>query len=153
MAYLRTDWLDDLLGGEAHDMTVTMSYMGTYDWISGITLEFSGSAGYEKRIPVGLSETVQGIGPALTEFGVTVDASFAFTLSLGWASSGATCEFTVNELEFDATAESTDMVIPFLIGDLEAAAGHPQYDQGSFSLGVHVNVLQDVTRGPVPGPV
>ena len=125
-------------------MPVTMSYTGTYDWIGGITLEFSGSTSYEKRIPVGLSETVQGIGPALTEFGATVDASFAFTLSLGWGSSGATCEFTVNELEFDAAATSSDMVIPFLIGDLEAAAGHPEYTQGSVALGVHVNVLQDV---------
>ena len=115
----------------------------TYDWLNGITVDFSGSATYQKRIPVGLSQAVEGIGPAYTEIEATIHATFAFTLSLGWGSTGATCQFRVDELEFDATVNSSDLVIPFRIGDLEAAAGHPRQTQGSLNLGVHLNVVQD----------
>ncbi|KPK74388.1 MAG: hypothetical protein AMJ79_14280, partial [Phycisphaerae bacterium SM23_30] len=66
--YLRGNWLDDLLGGEAYDIAFSdQQFIGDYDWISGIKVEFSGSASYSKQIPVGISEAVEGIGPAYTD--------------------------------------------------------------------------------------
>jgi len=92
--YLRGSWLDDLLGGQAHDIDFTSkTYTGEYDWIDGITVEFSGVASYDKAIPVGLSETVEGIGPAFAEVEVTIDAAFGFTLGLRWPDGTGDYEF------------------------------------------------------------
>jgi len=161
LSYLRGNWLDNLLGGEAYDIPWSnQTFTGTGDWPSGITVEFDGSAGYVKRIPVGLSETVEGIGPAYTELEADIDASFAFSLSLGWGTSGVSYDFSVTRLELDAAASSTDLIIPLSIGDLEAAAGHPEHTTGSLDLEVHVDVALDemadeyvVTYDPVGDPV
>ena len=76
--YLRTSWLDGLLGGEAYGIDFTSrTYVGDYDWISGVTVEFSGSANYVKRIEAGLSESVDGIGPAYTGVEASIDAGLA----------------------------------------------------------------------------
>ena len=136
MNYLRGSWLDDLLGGNAYDIALGgLTYTGTYNWVSGIALEFSGSSSYGKRIPVGLSQSVSGIGPAYTEMEATIDVAFAFELSLGWGdSTGATYGFNVTQLDMDASLNSADVVFPLMIGDLEAAAGHPQHAQGTVDL-------------------
>jgi len=159
--YLRENWLDDLMGGEAYDVPwSSQTFTGSGDWPSSITVEFDDSASYTKRIPAGLSETVEGIGPAYTDLEVDVDASFAFNLSLDWGTAGATYDFNVTRLELDATASSADLVIPLSIGDLEAAAGHPEHTAGSLDLDVHLDVALDevadeyvVTYDPVGDPV
>lgn len=161
--YLRGSWLDDRIGGQAHDIDFSnLIYMSSrYDWIGGILLEFSGSDTYTASVPVGLSQVVEGIGPAYTDREVTIDVDFAFTLSLGWDdSTGATYDFQVTRLELDASFDSSDLVIPFMIGGLEAAAGHPQHTAGTMQFGAHLdlayNDAQDeyqVTYDPVTDAV
>ena len=147
--YLRGNWLDDLLGGDAHAVDwQTQTFTGTGDWIHGITVGFSGSATYTDRIPVGLSETVDGIGPAFTDLEVSVDATFAFTLSLGWSDTdGATYDFNVSELNFDLDTGPTNLVVPLKIGDLEASAGHPAHTAASIDLNLHVDLAYDEDAG------
>ena len=135
------------------------SYTGDYDWISGVTVAFSGSATYGKRIEVGLNESVDGIGPGFTEVEATINAAFGFNLSLEWGHSGATYNFEVTQLELDADVDA-DLVIPFLIGDLEASMGHPMHTLGAIDLKVHVDVNHDtdedeyvVEYDPVADPV
>ncbi|KPK77232.1 MAG: hypothetical protein AMJ79_03940, partial [Phycisphaerae bacterium SM23_30] len=142
--YLRGNWLDDLLGGEAYDIPFSdQTFIGDYDWISGIKVEFSGSASYSKQIPVGISEAVEGIGPAYTDIEAAIDATFAFTLLLSWSGAGAAYEFSVSQMELDASLSTSNLVVPLTIGDLEAAAGHPQHSQGTIILEVHLDVLYD----------
>ena len=135
--YLRGSWLDDRIGGQAHDIDFSnLIYTSSrYDWISGISLEFSGSDTYATSVPVGLSQVVEGIGPAYTDREVTIDVDFAFTLSLGWDdSTGATYDFQVTRLELDASFDSPDLVIPFLIGGLRRPEAIPSTLPGQWTL-------------------
>ncbi len=142
ISHLRGSWLDDLLGGAAHDIPFSeLTYAGTHDWISGITISFDGTATYDTFIPVGLGEAVDGIGPALSDRAATVDAAFAFTLTLDWSANGADYGFDVQQLNLDATLTDSDLVIPLRIGDLEAAAGHPVFGTGDIDLDVHLDLL------------
>ena len=143
--YIRSDWLDDLLGGEAHSASWTeREFSGTGDWVHGVTVEFDHAASYEERVPVGLSETTEGIDPAYAELAVPIDARFAFTLSLGWSDTeGATYEFNVETLEFDVDTGVMDVIVPLSIGDLAASAGHPEETAATFDLDLHVDLAYD----------
>ena len=147
--YVRSDWLDDLLGGAAHAASwTTQEFSGTGDWVHGVTVEFDYSASYDERVPVGLSETVEGIDPGYAELEVPIDARFAFTLSLGWSdTTGATYDFDVEALEFDIDTGAMDVIVPLSIGDLAASAGHPEETAATFDLDLHVDLAYDDVDG------
>jgi len=162
LEHLRSGWLDGLMGGQAHAVDFSIqTYTGDYDWISGISVDFAGSDTYTAHIPVGLSQAVEGIGPAYADQEAEIDVAFAFSLSLGWGDpAGPSYDFEVTQLELDAEIDTTELVVPLRIGDLEASAGHPQYGMGSLSLEVHVDTAYDeasegyvVTYDPVGDPV
>ena len=66
-------------------------------------------AAYQTEIPVGITEAVEGIGPAFTDLSVDVDVAFAFSLSLGWAEDAVQWNYDVSQLEFDIDALEADI--------------------------------------------
>ncbi|MCP4711616.1 MAG: LEPR-XLL domain-containing protein, partial [Planctomycetes bacterium] len=141
---LRSGWLNDLLGGNAFSVAFDeMTYTGGYDTITGIEVKFDGSANFDQVVPVGIAEAVEGVGPAFADIEVSLDITFAFTLTLDWASTGAEAGYAVTQFNLDASENFSNLVVPMTIGDLEASAGHPQQTPGTFDLEVHLDLIYD----------
>ncbi|MCK4837573.1 MAG: hypothetical protein KAS94_02165 [Desulfobulbaceae bacterium] len=105
---------------------------------------------YSMVVPIGSNDPVDGIVLGYADEEMDITGVFSFNLSLGWGdSAGGTASFTITELELDADLDTTELVIPFTIGDLEASAGHPQGTTGSIDIEVHIDLVYD-TPGDTP---
>ena len=161
LSYLRANWLDDLALGSAVGVDwAEHNYEGD-PFISFFDVMFTMPLNYGRFAPIGSNEPVEEIVLGYADEEITITGTFSFNLSLGWSdSTGASSSFTISELELDAELDTTDLVIPFTIGDLEASAGHPQETTGSIDLEVHIDLLYDtpgdtpeLTLDPVSAPV
>ena len=158
--HLESSWIPQLPGEpSASASPLSITPVTTSGRVSGLRVDFDRAATSTRSLPLGLPEAVMGVGPALVPVDVEISTAFGFGLTVDFGTDEPGFEFDLVRFELDAAGSLEDVVLPLRVGDLEATAGHPQFDQGSLSLGIHADVTLDPVNGltlvldPVGDPV
>ena len=130
--YLEANWFTNVLGGEGSgdklDLTLIKNDGGV---IIGITLRFEGDGEYTHYVPVGISEPVQGIGPAFVDIDTRINANFVFEFEINWTDGSEKADWSLDALEFDLNVDPDvdldgnpipkEFVLPLMIGQCRAS--------------------------------
>lgn len=123
MAYLKADWLPTLPIYQGLDFVYNKD-------TKTLALTYKSDATYNSSLAFNLGSEAKKFGLEVTGDAIVnlaVTAGIDFALKFGW-DSGVTTDFTLNKLNFNASASVSDLVFGAYFGPLEASLG--SYDTG-----------------------
>ncbi|WP_416671882.1 hypothetical protein [Egbenema bharatensis] len=124
MGHLKEDWLSTLPIYEGLNFAYNKD-------LKTLTLKYNSNTTYTTNLDIALGTATQNFGLELSgdaTLELSVETGINFELAFGWGN-GFTSDFTLNKLDFNASASAKDLVLDAYFGPLEASIGSYDADR------------------------